>query len=130
MMRARIAAALLLCVCASVVPADAASWLKWDEATWLDLASIRTVNGLTIYEYLMLNQVVTYPAEGRGNHTGRFNCRTGESWEWVGADPDDRDGMPTRTSRTERTWRRHRPHEVGDDGVNYFSNRKSCLSSI
>ena len=104
-MRARIAAALLLCVCASVVPADAASWLKWDEATWLDLASIRTVNGLTIYEYLMLNQVVTYPTEGRGNHTGRFNCRTGESWEWVGADPDDRDATPAHWEKSRENYK-------------------------
>jgi len=105
MMRQRIAAALLLGICASVSPAGAASWLKWDEVTWLDLASIRTVNGLTVYEYLMLNQVVTYPAEGRGNHTGRFNCLTGESWEWEAVDPDDPDETPAHWEKSSENYK-------------------------
>jgi hypothetical protein len=70
-------------------PATAANWLKWDDVTWLDLASIHTENGLTYYKVLMLDHTVAFPSESEGNSPGRFNCATGQSWTWEAADDID-----------------------------------------
>jgi hypothetical protein len=93
-MRWKFAATLILSACVGGTSAIAASWQKWDDVTWIDMSSIHTANGITTYNYLMLDHIVSFPTETQGNSSGRINCATGEIWDWAKSDPDGLDDTP------------------------------------